>query len=693
MPSTRLPRSGSKPVEFAEFTWKEWRALDNKYQYYADIWRKNLDYLRGQHWKVSADHDQADLPKWRRFPVINYVLSFYQQYMTSWMDSKIRFTSLPASPDPKDIDGAELGEILLRYTWDKLDMEEKRIDLGSWICATGNAALRIYWNTDTGNQAPLVLGEGQQGQGPMVDLGEIGIEVISPQFVRWPRSPRDGVMLGLLLSFEEAEAFFGAEAAERLPYSDDHTGLSADLTTIEGPVVSVDEEKRTLVIQHYLPKSATNPGGLWWTAAHNGTEILNGPYPLPSGFVPIIPFRWVPIPGDRTMGLTPITTLTTSNKMYEEALGKALEWVKKVQPKVLLPAGGGLRKGDVNEEAFQELIVNPGGEPQVLEPPDFPGSYKQLMEDAREDLMFNSGLTLLKSTRQKSGKAAGTTQAFRQQSDEESQGDMARLAIVNSRAAWQQIGKVVLAYAGAFYTEQRVIAIQGPDRSYQWREFSGSDLQNIEATIRVDETSLYPWDRQGMQDAVIGLMNTQAGAILLSGPDGQPDRDRIMAAFQATGLDTDLETLDPDIVESRNEISMTRNLPPNSQPPAPKPWQNSQVHVSEKERIMKSARFTSWPPQAQQALLQNVEAHKKILSDAAASEQRAMLEQESQLREIREELELSADVRRMIAEQVIEGIIEPLRNEIARLGIRAETIVQGEILDAKRSELTNGPTE
>lgn len=670
--SHRLPESTDRPSEWARFTFTLWEGLNGKYQFYVERWRRTLEFIRDQHWQALKQYDRTVLPNWRRFPLQSYTLAFYNDYLTDFLKSEVRFSAIPTSPDPHDIDAAELAEQLMKHLWNKLGMDRKRIDLAAWIIATGTAAVRVYWDTDTGDLVPLGIPQPGGGIIPidpdtlqampgaepaMVDSGEIDIEVVSPQYVRWAENPSHGVMLGLLLSYEEAKAFYGEDVADRLQYADTHQGVSADLNQIEQPGVTPSIDQRALVIEHYIPPSAEHPEGLWWTAAQGGQMLIHGPWPLPAGVVPIVSFRWVPVPGENHIGLSPLYGITFQNKIYEEITAKILEWYNKAKPKRLLKAGGGISAGDITDEPYQELVVNAGGEPENMDVDDAPSGLFQVLNLIQGDLQITTGRAFEEGSQLPEGLAQGRTR----QPAELKQSKAITTAFMNAKTAWKEVGEILMHYVGNFYNEDRVVAIQGPDKQFLWREFRGDQLVregDLAATLMVDDIPLFPQNRQNLRDTVVALLQSQAGQLLFAGPDGQVDMDRVDAALQATGLDVHFDNLDPDVMEARNEEVAFRNLREGQDPPQVREWQEHGTHYESHTKILKGQRFKAWPQHAQQAFLQHVQQTGEVLNQQAESEAQAMVEQERQLREVREQAEVRADVMKEWARQLIALVAE-----------------------------------
>ena len=565
---------------------------------------------------------------------------------------------------------------ILKYLWDLTDLETHRIDLGAWLLSTGMASIDIFWDTDTGNMVPLAIPETEKdeegndvptgGMIPvdpltlkpdpsmsepvMVDAGEIAVDVISPQFARYGRKRREGVMVGSRVSYDEAADKFGKEVAEKLSYARTVSSL-LDLSWIHGGA-DVSQDERALVIRHMLPRSSRHPNGLWWTATEQGT-IVQEPAPLAAKLVSTIPFRWVPLPGYWAFGVSPLHAVSHSNKGAEIAKQKQQEWMEKVLPKVLLMAGGGVAAGTFDNSPGQEVTgVNPGAEPKFLVPPAYPQQLDQQRKDSIEEGLLAAGYTFRRPPDVLPGQPKGGTR----QPPQLKEGNEVKLALLTTKSSWQNVGKVLLGYVGRFYTEERVIAVGGPDRAYQWIEFKGTDFANLAASIHVDEIPYYPWNRQTMRETVISLFSTPAGQMFFQGPDGQIDREKLQVASEAVGVDVALSTLDGDVLEARNEISTVRaGMQIEYQD-----FQDSEVHLTEKLKVVKGLAFRGWKKEAREMLLQNMQEHRGALQQQQKESEKALTDQERELRAIRADTEAMGQTKQALAQMLLDVVKDML---------------------------------
>jgi hypothetical protein len=672
----RFPKTGARVEEYAAFTNAVWGSLDNFYRQWVDRWRMTIEFIRSEHWKTLQTLAEKSIPTWAEFPVVNFTGALYSDYLRQWMQTKVRFSAWPEGPESDKIAKAELADTVLANLHERL-IAPVKADLGAWLLATGNASVRVYWNADTGDLLPLaiptvdpqtqqvklipinpqtLLPDPTMAQPLMMDVGDIGLDVISPQLVRQPFDARHGKMVGGLYTFDDAEARFGLATAKKLSYQKAHATISADLLqlTALGSSMMVDDE-RALVIEHYLPKSYKNPDGLWWTCS--GSQMLSAPLPLPTRGIPVISFRWIPLPGHPSLGTTPLFDVRNVNKLYSKSLKKTLEWQNKIIPKRLLTAGGGIKKGDFDDEPAQEVTFAAGAEPKYDKMPEPPAAFEQLRQETFQALQTIG----LRSFRQQKEAAPGdATMKFRQPLHQLNDGDDIALAVMNSADSWKELAYILLDYVAKFYTEPRTIALVGADRVYQWREFVGSELKDFKASIHIDETSLFTWNQQSTRDAVIALLGTPAGQMLFSSPDGTPDRERVDAAMDASGLEKGFQTLDPDVTEARNENYAFKTLQDPQQAPQVMEWQQDSAHLGEHYKEVKSVSFRGWPQPAQQAMQQHIAAHEKQQQDKQQAQQGQMMLQEKSLRDIRAIAESAGDTRSELGKALVQALVSAL---------------------------------
>jgi hypothetical protein len=653
--STRFPTTLT-PDALAAYTKQVWTAQETFYSTFLVRWQRTMDFLRGIHWRPTdlsslsllRDPELArreTVERWRRYPIVNTTFAFYQDYLMQWLQSRVRFSATPVSPDPDDVAAASLADKVLAGLWDSLTMEHHRVDIGAWLVLTGNADVRIFWNTDTGNLVPSPT-----DPSTLVDAGEIGVEVIPPFYCRHPLDHPGSVLVGVPYSYDQAAQRFGEEKADQLSYGTIAVPslLTMDMMTIEGIA---------LVTEHYLPRSAKFPQGLWWVSSNQ--VLLDGPYPLPSRYPPVVHFRWVPLPGHPYMGLSPLYDLTFLNKLAERALKPTLEWAEKVTPKILRKRGDGLADGDLqNDEPFAEIVTPPGMEPGILQVPEPPAIFDRIRQEMTELSLVIGGYRFVRPKEPEPGTQLPQHRVQRTLNEAGVMG----LAVMNSKAAWQRFGTILLDFVSNFYDDRRAIAIVGQDRTYQWVEFKQTDLARLNAHIHVDELPLFTWNREAMKNTILGLLDSNAAQAIFTKADGQLDRERLDAALEGAGVDLPFETLDPDILAARNENAAFAR----GEATDVGPRDDDAQHLQEHDRVLKSLTFKAWPEEAQQAFLQHIAEHEQRLAEQQRQQQQTLFEQEQGLRSIRAAIESSKDVRSAFGEALVDLFTEALQRAMNR---------------------------
>jgi hypothetical protein len=670
--SSRLPAEPNG-IELARFTNERWNELDNFYRMWGERWKRTTDFIRSLHWQVLQQIDIEKLPKWKHYSVVNFILASFSDYMSQWLQSDVRFSAVPDNPlDPQDISAAELADQLLRYFWDKLEIGMHKVDLGAWLLSTGNGATKVCWDTNTGDKLPLAIKDKNgnlipinpetmqpdpsMGEPVMVDAGEIALQVLSPLVVRTPINTAHGKMVGFQFTYDEVLEKYGKEIAEKLSYKPMDSRLSVDFV---GMFPAGQKDSTATIIEHYLPRSSRYGDGMWWTSSEG--KIIVEPAALPGRYIPIVNFRWIPMPGHPDMGMSPLYDMTFSNKAYDIMLSRSLEWMDRVIPKIIRQTGDGLPTGYFDDEPGQEAVVAQGLGPAWMNPTAPPEQLFKLKTDVADDLATVGGY---KFQRQRQLPAGEATQRFRAPTRTIGDGEQVQLAIMNSEHSWRRLGYILLDYASTFYGDGRVISVVGADKVYQYKEFKGTDLKNLQATLHIDKQSLYTWNRQSLRDTVIGVLGTPAAQVLFMGEDGQIDKDRINAAMNAAGIDVSPEALDMDIVEAKNEHVVFQNIQSEDDPaPTLQSWQNNAKHYAEHVKVPKSVTFRGWSDPAKKAFLKHIEDTQQALQQAAQAQEQSVITQEKQLRDIRAAAETSQDVRTEFGKQLVDLLVSILTEQ------------------------------
>lgn len=667
------------PEDFAAYTRDRWTTYDPFYNAFTQRWKRVIDFIRSVHWRWGewnidellkdpelATLDQRKLKQRSRFPVFNLSLAVYQDYVTQWLRSRVRFSAVPSTPDPDDVASAELAEQTLAALWDILEMEQKRIEIASWLAATGNADVRVYWNNDTGNLAPLAVEDEEGNLVPinpltgqpdptmtepiMVDAGEIGVEVVPPIYCRYPLDIPGSVMVGVPMGYEQVAAKYGEDVAKGLSY-----GKLSTITTYFFDNVLLDEA--TMVIEHYLPRSSRFPQGLWWTASEDG-RIIVPPAPLPSRYVPVVHFRWIPLPGHPTMGLTPLYDITFLNKGLDRLLKQTEEWVVRATPLVLRKEGDGLREDELKvAEPFSEIRVRPGMEPTILEVPNPPPEYRDLRREFLDSALVIGGYRFMRPDKLDEG---SVPPSLRIQNPQVQSGDVVALSLLSAKAAWQKLGYILLDFVGTYYSDERAIALVGKDRTYQWREFRGSDLANIKANIHVDEEPLFPWNRTELRAAASSLLGSPLASLVLTKGDGQVDKEKLEAIMEAVGFRSSLQTLDPDVLAARNENNLLRQ----GISVEVLPTDDHRVHIEEHSRETKTLLFRTRPKEIQDLVFDHIARHEQALAEEGERARTAMIEQEHAMRAVREAIESDRTLKEVLGERLIDLFVDLIKSRL-----------------------------
>jgi hypothetical protein len=121
------------------------------------LWSRCILFLLGKHWlEWNAQSrrwtPEQNVPKWRMRPVTNLVFAVYRSAIAKLTKQRPAFDVVPPrTGDSEDREAAKLGESLLQQLWRALAMPKLFAKAAGWLLATGNIAIRTYWDAEAGS--------------------------------------------------------------------------------------------------------------------------------------------------------------------------------------------------------------------------------------------------------------------------------------------------------------------------------------------------------------------------------------------------------------------------------------------------------------------------------------------------------------------------------------------------------------
>lgn len=645
-------------AQYARATWDE---MEEVMRPLRQVWTQNLLFLSGrQWWKTlrSGAFIPIEAPEWHEHPVSNLCIAFFRTFLAKATKIRPAWAVMPASTDPEDIKATQLAEEVLEAKWVELKLGEAIRRAVAWTIATGNCFIYPYWNTQTGRIKRLEVEEDvpefdddgnvigyqtvmvpldEDGEPYLkedgsydldkdphiVDEGEVGVKVYSPYQVRVnPEAETEDEVRYMNI----AEAMSLREIAIRYP---EHASKvrAEDVTTLEReesmmssvlggvtpnlapsrttPPGSHNESdnflQKALVIHHHERPSVDYPNGRYWISA--GDVLLTDPDDLPEGIWPaLIHMTDVIVPG-RYHAAAVMENIVSLNREYNEINAQIKEHHNLMaKGKWLVPKGSGIKRGKITNQPGEVIEFNQGFEPRQAEMTSLPAAVYGERERVMNDFEMVSGLHKVSMGRPPPGVTAGVAFLQLQEADDTDLGPfLAKLEEVVAQLAGD-----VLEIIKARYHDERLFYVTGRNSRYLVKAFRGSDLAGALDVKPVAESS-FPWSKTARQSMLLSLASTMPQ--LFTDPDtGQFDVSKFANLLPIGGLDTLAQNEDLDVQEAlrEEEIFASYGLDA-SEVPQVEWWQNHVVHFNQHVRVLKSADFLEWAPEAQDLFKQHVQ--------------------------------------------------------------------------------------
>lgn len=660
---TDLPHSGEPAIypaddadegDYAEYSKALWSDQDELLFPMHQVWAQNLLFLTNRQWwevsKLSGNFSLPSVPDWKERPQSNLTLAYFKTFLAKTTKNRPAWQAVPASGDPDDLNAAELAEQVLEAKWRELRLARQLRRAIAWTIVTGNAFLYPYWDNTTGKITPLMVTvEGPDGQPMEVPLkedgepallpdgspdpsveplfvpgGEVGVRVYSPFQVRvnadaeyeedvtWLIIAETRPVFELREEYPEQAWEIQGEDTSRLDEYDNmlSTMLAGADTQLTSGGMRPDESDKALVLHYHEKPTVEHPEGRYWVSVNKSTLLVE-PQELPEGLWPaIVHLTDIQIPG-RYHAMATVEAIVGLNREYNELNAQIKEHHNLMASgKWLVPKGSGLKKGMITKQPGEVIQHNPGFEPKQADLKALPSAVYNERERIKTDWEQVSGIHKISMGTPPPGVTAGVAFLQLQEADDTDFGPF--LQMLEESVA--ELAKMVLNIIKENYTDERLIAVTGPNKRYMVRSFKGSDLTGVYDVVPVEGSSA-PWGQVAKQNMLM-QMATQIPDLFMDKDTGTFDAAKFARILPLGGLDSVSSHEDEDISEARLEQMMFEEYTPGAPLPMVDFYQNHMVHYKEHIRILKSAKFKQWPEENQMILKQHAMQHKQAMDQA-----------------------------------------------------------------------------
>lgn len=552
---------------------------------------------------------------------VNKILPAVQNRLARLCKNPPAYDVMPESNSSDDKEAARLSLQVLEGMWRKLTIDKKRIFLYMWVQQCGHAWMKISWDPTLGKAMPS-LEQDEDGKDISNGYeGDIRADVVSP-FEVFPdpmaKCDDDVLESWLIVAKVRKLDYFKSQYPEKghLVMEEDAWLLSAQYEqrinslNSRGPSSSgLSESMKNSAIEmiKYEARSEGYPNGRMIICA-NG--ILLDDKELPVGEIPFRKFDDTII-GGKFYSETPITHARPVQDQYNETIRRRAEWTRKLLAgKYRAARGSGLAAESMNDESGEVVYYDPvpGSPkgPEAIEVPMMPEwAYT---EENNLNLMLNEifGLSdVSKGILPSSSIPAIGMQLLTEQDD-------TRIGVITEQHehAWAGIGSLILKYVEKFYILPRKLKIAGPDLAFTVKDIQGSDIKG-NTDVRVIRGSTVPGSKTLDRQDIVNVFNMG----LLGAKDDPAVMTKVLDMLEFG----DVSGVWEDISLDNSQIKRGIEKLESGMPIDVSEFDNHTSWLIKLNRIRKSDKWDSYPPQIQALFLQTMEASIGVLVNQSGS--------------------------------------------------------------------------
>jgi len=542
-------------------------------------------------------------PRYRARTVRNRILGFVASEVSMATQRTPQWAVTPSTSEPQDIDAARLGEKVLTYLHDSLNIRARMVDAFTYAVVCGEGFLRPWWNATGGEPLPP---DPNNPDAPPLYTGELCLEAFGPDQVYWQPGVRfeksSWHAIDVARPLEDVQQMTGFNGTELRPDAQGHG------TFIDGQMHKSASKADMVIVTEYLERpTPANPEGRRLMIANNKIITPPEPYPAglrgPDGVLPcILKIAYFPTPDrDRDMGL--VEHLIDPQRTLNDAVNKAIEWKNLAISPQWVTGPAGLRDQRTNEPGAVFRVR--GGVDQIkpVEVPAIPDSLFRMADQAIADM---------EEIASQRGLPAGVEAAKAIQVLVE-RDNMRRQFIVQALADFYgDLGKTLLWFVQRYFTEPQLLAIQGGILGLDFiPDFKGADLRD-QLSVSVSPTSIESRTREALEQKILTL--AQLGWI---------DKQQGLAAMDSGTLERLILNYELNQAKQQREIHQMIALGgglPGAKVPTAASFDDHRVHLAELRTWMLTEAFENSPPQVQEAAQLHDQQHEFFLAQQQAQD-------------------------------------------------------------------------
>lgn len=426
---------------------------------------------------------------------VNKILPTVQNRQAKLCKNPPRYDVRPESNDTEDKEAARLGLEILKWIWDKQNIDEKRLNLIMWVQQCGHAYMKVSWDPTLGKE--MVNPETQE-----LDYeGDVRVDVVSafevfPDPLAKTLEDASDIIQASVRKLDYFKLRYGEKGAKvkeedawllSLQYEDRIKSINQKGPSNSGLAQSMKNCAIELV--KYEKRSKDYPNGRMIVCA-NG--VLLEDKPLPVGEIPFAKFDDIMV-GGKYYSEAIITHIRPIQDYNDEVIRRRVDWTKRLLAgKIIAARGSGLAQESLNDQSgevvYYDVVPNApnGGAPQPLQMPTIPQYAYAEEERVDEQINYISGISdVSRGTIPSAGIPALGMQILVEQDD-----SRAGVMIEQHERSYAKIGTLILKYVEKFYTMPRKMKISGKNQSYMVKTVTGEQLRGNTDVIVIKGSTL-----------------------------------------------------------------------------------------------------------------------------------------------------------------------------------------------------------
>ena len=554
------------------------RGVEKRRMLDREAW-ENIAFIGGLHyaiWDGNTHRFQIPDPRQdRQLRVkVNLIKDLYRGEVSNLTAGKPIPRVLPMTAEDGDRQAALVGQRILDHELHRVKFGLKRVELASWVSATGMCYVHPWWNPDSGPE------------------GNVQLDVI-PHFEGVPDpAARFSVQEGQyfiharILTQEEAYERFGEKF---VPETDTQPFNWQSLFQGGSFNTAPPLRRGILVIRMWHKPSRKFPEGFVCTAINGRIVESITPYPYQHGMLPFIDFQHVRLPG-RFEGQAMLTDLIPLQRDYNQSRSRMAELRKLFVGARWIAPTGSLHADRMTGLPMEVVEFDPTSpfEPKPLQIPNVPQFIFQTAALVKGEMQDLAGLHDMPDG--VSGAAALAAQ----------EKDHAKLntTLLQHEESIETLGLQMLGLVRQYWTSKRAVRTWHEELDSAGVTWLGQEDLQGQYTVKVMPGSALPKSQAQVANNLMQLWERKVitdPQVLLKYMD-LPNSD---ALVDLLSIDTRHAKREGDrLFESGDPNTIAVEF-----------WHNHEAHIAEHNRFRKTETFEKWPPVLQQAYSDHVEEH------------------------------------------------------------------------------------